>query len=75
MRYQELVSVRDKNINSSFSEVKQYEETIANEQSQNRGGEYQIDEITYTKGGSLQMRTYSNKGKGGWKTGHKIRTS
>ena len=33
-------------INSRISEVKQYEETMANEQSQNRREEYQIDEIT-----------------------------
>ena len=39
------------NINSWISEVKQYEETMANEQSQNEMGEYQIDEITYAKGG------------------------
>ena len=29
-----------------MSEVKQYEETMANEQSQNGRAEYQIDEIT-----------------------------
>ena len=28
---------------------------MANEQSQNERGEYQIDEITYTKGGLLLM--------------------
>ena len=55
MRCQEVVSVWDKNINSWISEVKQYEETMANEQSQNGRGEYQIDEITYAKGGLLLM--------------------
>ena len=38
-------------INSWISEVKQDEETIAIEQSQNGRGEYQVDKITYTKGG------------------------
>ena len=47
MRCQEVVSVWDKNINSSISEVKQYEETMANEQ--NGTGDDQIDEITYAK--------------------------
>ena len=47
MRFQEVVSVWDKNINSWISEVKQYEETMANEQSQNGRGKYQIDDITY----------------------------
>ena len=51
MRCQEVVSVWDKNINSWISEVKQYEETMANEKGKNCGGEYQIDEITYAKGG------------------------
>ena len=49
------MSVWYKNINSWISEVKQYEETMANEQSQNGRGEYQIDEITYAKGGLLLM--------------------
>ena len=40
------MSVRDKNINSWISDVKQNEENMANEQSQNGKGEYQIDEIT-----------------------------
>ena len=51
MRCQEVVSVWDKKINSWISKVKQYEGTMANEQSQNGRGQYQIDEITYTKGG------------------------
>ena len=33
-----------------MSEVKQYEETMENEQIQNGRGVYQIDEITYAKG-------------------------
>ena len=49
------MSAWDKNINSWISEVKQYEETMANKQSQNGRGEYQIDEITYAKGGLLLM--------------------
>ena len=44
MRCQQVVSVWDKNINSWVYEVKQYEETMAKEQSQNRIGEYEIDE-------------------------------
>ena len=55
MRCQEEVSTWDKNINSWISEVKQYEETMPNEQSQNGKGEYQIDEITYAKEGILLM--------------------
>ena len=39
------MSVRDKNINSWISDVKQNEENMANEQSLNGKGEYQIDEI------------------------------
>ena len=39
------MSVRGKNINSWISDVKQNEENMANEQSQNRKWEYQIDEI------------------------------
>ena len=50
MRCQEVVSIWDKSINSRISEVKQYEETMANEQSQNGRGEYQIDEIIYATG-------------------------
>ena len=50
MRCQEVVSVGDKNINSSISEVKRYEETVANEQSQNGRGKYQTAEITYEIG-------------------------
>ena len=50
MRCQEVVSVWDKIINSCISEVKQYEETMADKQSQNGRGEYQTDEITYAKG-------------------------
>ena len=33
----------------------QFEETMANEQSQNGRGEYQIDEITYSKVGLMLM--------------------
>ena len=51
MRCQEVVSVSDKTINSWISEVKEYGETIANEQSQNGKGDYQITEITCEKGG------------------------
>ena len=51
MRCQKVVSVSDKNINSWISEVNQYEETMAHEQSQNGRGEYQINEITYQKEG------------------------
>ena len=47
MRCQEVVSVWGKS-NSWISEVKQFEETKVNEQSQNGRGEYQIDEITVT---------------------------
>ena len=36
---------------SILSDVKQYEETMTNEQNQNGREEYQIDEITYAKGG------------------------
>ena len=50
MRCQKVVSFLDENINSWISEVKQYEETIANEQSQKRRGECQINEIMYGKG-------------------------
>ena len=49
----EVVSVWDKNIYSWISEVKQYEEIMANEQNQNGRGEYKIDEITYAKAGLL----------------------
>ena len=49
------MSVWDKNISYlqkiKISEVKQYEKTMAEEQSQNGRGEYQIDEIIYAKGG------------------------
>ena len=55
MRCLEVVSVWDKNINSWISEIKHYEEAMANEQSQNGRGEYPIDEITYAKGGLLLM--------------------
>ena len=55
MRCQEVVSVWEKTINSWISEVKQYEENMANEKSQNRRGERQIDEIIYAKGGLLLM--------------------
>ena len=39
------------------SEVKECEETMANEQRQNREG-YQIDEITYAKGGRVSKCVY-----------------
>ena len=39
-------------INFLISEVKQYEETMGNEQSQIGSGGYQIDEITYVKVGN-----------------------
>ena len=55
MRCQEVVSVWGKNINSWISEIKQYEEAMANEQSQNARGQYQIDEIKYAKWGLLLM--------------------
>ena len=64
----------DKNANSWISEEKQYEETMANERSQNVRGENQMDEITYPIVGLLYMHTYAFKGEGGWKIGHKIRT-
>ena len=51
MRCQGVVRVWDKNISSWIFVVKQYEETMANEQSQNGRREYQIDEITYAKKG------------------------
>ena len=47
------MSVWGKDIDSRISEVKQYEETMVIEQSQNGGGRYQIDEITYSRGGLL----------------------
>ena len=47
--------VWDKNISSWISEVKLYQETVANEQSQNGRGEYQIDGITYANGGLMLM--------------------
>ena len=50
MRCQEVVSVSDKNIDSWTSELKQFEETMANEQSQIGRGEYQTDEIIYATG-------------------------
>ena len=49
MRFREVVC--DKTINSGISDVKQYEETMANEESEKGRGEYQINEITYGKGG------------------------
>ena len=49
MRCQEAVSIWGKNTNSWISEVKQYEETMANEESQNGRVEYQINEITLKK--------------------------
>ena len=55
MECQEIVSVLDKTINSWISEVKQYEETMDNEESKNLRGEYQLDEITYAKGVLLLM--------------------
>ena len=38
--------------------------TMVNEQSQNGRGEYQIDEMTYAKGGLLLMSTYVYNGEG-----------
>ena len=55
MRCQEVMSVWDKTINSWISDVKEYGETIANEQSQNGKGDYQITEITCEKGGLTLM--------------------
>ena len=55
MRCQEVVNVWDKNINSWISELKQYEQTMANELSRNGREEYQIDEIIYAKRGLLLM--------------------
>ena len=64
MRCQEVVSVWDKNIKSWISEVKQYEETIANEQSQNGRGEYQIDETTFATGGYSKCEHMRTREKG-----------
>ena len=55
MRCQEVMSVWDKTINSWISDVKEYGETIANEQSQNWKGDYQITEITCEKEGLTLM--------------------
>ena len=49
------MSFWDKTINSWISDVKEYGETIANEQSQNGKGDYQITEITCEKGGLTLM--------------------
>ena len=49
------MSVWNKNIISWISEVKQYKETMANEQSKNWRREYQIGEITDAKGVLLLM--------------------
>ena len=43
--------VCDKRITSGISEGKQYEKTMANEQSEKGRGEYQINEIIYAKRG------------------------
>ena len=50
MRCHEKATVWDKNTNSWISEIKKYDKSMANEQSQNGEGEYQIDEIIYAKG-------------------------
>ena len=50
MRQNRLIDSLRRIINFEISEVKQYEETMANEQSQNVGWGYQIDEMTYAKG-------------------------
>ena len=68
MRCQEVESVCDKNISSWISEVKQYQETMVNDQSQKGIGEYQIDEITYAR-----INLCVNREEG-WKIGDKIRT-
>ena len=57
-------------MNFWISEVKQYEETMPNEQSQ----EYQIDKITYAKGWG-NLNAYMCTQRGCWKDrkiGHKI---
>ena len=53
MRCLEVVSVWDKNINFWISEVKQYQETMVNEQSRKGRGEYQISETKYSEEGLL----------------------
>ena len=50
MRCEEVVIVWDKNINSWISEVKQYQESMENEQSKKVRKEYQINEIMHAKG-------------------------
>ena len=50
MRCEEVVIVWDKNINSWIYEVKQYQESMENEQSKKVRKEYQINEIMYAKG-------------------------
>ena len=55
MRCQVVVSVWDQNINSRISEVKQYEKTMANKQSQNGREEYWIVEIVYPREELLLM--------------------
>ena len=57
-------------------EVKKYEETMTNEPSQNRRREYQIDEITYAKGITLNeyICVQGMKGRGGRGVGLKIRS-
>ena len=58
MRCQKEVSVLGK------KKVKQYEESMANEQSQNGRGEYQIDAVTYAKGGYSKCVHMRTKGRG-----------
>ena len=74
MSYQEVVSIWDKNITSWISEAKQHEETIAIEQGQNGRVDYQIDEITYAKGGYSKCVYMRKSGKRAWKIGREIRT-
>ena len=59
MRYQEVAGVWEKKligysilvINFWTSEIKKYEETLADKQSQNGRLGYHIDKITFVKGG------------------------
>ena len=54
----------NKNINSWISEVKQYEETMANKQSKNGRGEHQINEITMQKEVPLNAYICAQMGQG-----------
>ena len=56
LRQKKFISYLRWVINFWISEVKQYEETMANEQSQNGRDGYQIDKVTYSKGrGTLNL--------------------